>query len=464
GPTMPILAVNAQVDYSGMGSALASRSAGYLVVNILGAILQNIVKKHSEGLLVCAFILSAIVVFATPFVKSLMLMCVLFFFHGTAQGLTDLGGANILLTMWGMNAAAPLNTVHLGYGIGAVFVNLLVRPFLTQKVLSNTVTDSERINSTLSSVNATKTNSNIVIPYTITAVLCVLIAAGHIFFYIRELRSQRQKLPVQQIIDYTAVSINPENVNRSVNEENSSPYSSHTYGRGFFRYNLTLSIIFICYMFFIGGNDQTFSKFFFTYLKFEKFNISTGAASWGIILYWLSYSIGRLIGAVASVFLSVNMCLNIVSCGGLCVAIAWLIFVWAIGLTGTSLFILGAATGLVLAPLFPLSFGLFNQKLNVMPMLIALLLCGSAIGGIALQKIAGFVMDLNPNHFSTLLILCILMSIILYVASNLVYAFYQRKDLSNARSSVTDGAALSLEGFNEEEQLVTNRLKDQEDE
>ncbi|CAF5026422.1 unnamed protein product, partial [Rotaria sp. Silwood1] len=41
GPTMPILAVNAQVDYSGMGSALASRSAGYLVVHSLGAILHN---------------------------------------------------------------------------------------------------------------------------------------------------------------------------------------------------------------------------------------------------------------------------------------------------------------------------------------------------------------------------------------------------------------------------------------
>ena len=28
--------------------------------------------------------------------------------------------------MWGANAVAPLNTVELGYGIGAVFVNLLV--------------------------------------------------------------------------------------------------------------------------------------------------------------------------------------------------------------------------------------------------------------------------------------------------------------------------------------------------
>lgn len=57
---MPILANNINVEFSGMGSALASRSAGYLVANILGVILQNIVKTHSEGLLVIAFILPAI--------------------------------------------------------------------------------------------------------------------------------------------------------------------------------------------------------------------------------------------------------------------------------------------------------------------------------------------------------------------------------------------------------------------
>ena len=74
-------------------------------------------------------------------------------------------------------------------------------------------------------------------------------------------------------------------------DDNSSPYSPRTCGRGYFQYGLILSIIFIGYTFFIGGSDQTFSKFFFSYLKFEKFNLSTGAASWGIILYWLSYSV-----------------------------------------------------------------------------------------------------------------------------------------------------------------------------
>ena len=76
-----------------------------------------------------------------------------------------------------------------------------------------------------------------------------------------------------------------------MNQEESSPYSPRTCGRGFFQYGLTLSIIYICYIFFIGGNDQTFSKFYFTFLKYDKFNISTSAASSGIILYWLSYSV-----------------------------------------------------------------------------------------------------------------------------------------------------------------------------
>jgi hypothetical protein len=83
------------------------------------------------------------------------------------------------------------------------------------------------------------------------------------------------------------------------------------------------------------------------------------------------------------------MCLNIIWFGALCLATTWLIYVWVIGLTGTSLFILGAITGLIFSPIFPLSFGFFNQRLNVIPMLLGLLLGGTALGAITLNKIAG---------------------------------------------------------------------------
>jgi hypothetical protein len=72
-------------------------------------------------------------------------------------------------------------------------------------------------------------------------------------------------------------------------------------------------------------------------------------------------------------------------------------------------------------------------------------------------------MDRNPNQFPTLLIVCILMSIILYVVSNLIFIFHRRKNPLNARVSVTNGAALSPESFNEEEQQMSNYLSAQED-
>ncbi|UJR20194.1 hypothetical protein I4U23_023326 [Adineta vaga] len=423
GPTMSNIAANIRVDFSGIGSILAARATGYLIANIFGVILQNIVKKYSEGLLICAFMLSAIVVFATPFVTSLILMYVLFFIQGIAQSLTDLGGMNILLTMWNDKAAAPLNMTQLGYGIGAILVNLLVRSFLVDKS---------------SSINITA----MIIPYSITAALCFLVAIGHALFYIRKLRNPREQTEGGQF-DYNTLNNHGETVREIV-----SPYSPRTFGNGDFQYGLILSILFICYIFFVSGDDQTFSRFFFSYLKSEQFHLSNSVASRDVILYWLSYSIGRLIGAILSIWFSVNMCLNFIWFGGLCLAIAWLIVVWTIGLTSTTLFILGAATGFVFAPLFPLSLSLINQRLNVVPVLLALLLCGAGLGAIAFQKLAGIIMDKNPNHFPTLLIVCILISIVLYIISNAISYFYQRKN----RSSLIHGVVLPLEVFNEDEQ------------
>ncbi len=67
----------------------------------------------------------------------------------------------------------------------------------------------------------------------------------------------------------------------------------------------------------------------------------------------------------------------------------WLVLVWIVGLTGTSLLILGAISGLIFAPIIPLTFAYFNQRLNVVPILLALVLCGQALGIITFQKVAG---------------------------------------------------------------------------
>ena len=82
--------------------------------------------------------------------------------------------------MWGTHAAAPLNAVHLGYGLGAIFVNLLVRPFITMK-------------------SSSADKRNIIIPYSIAGGLCFFIAIGHLIFYIFKIRHRRQRRQVRII-------------------------------------------------------------------------------------------------------------------------------------------------------------------------------------------------------------------------------------------------------------------------
>jgi hypothetical protein len=125
-----------------------------------------------------------------------------------------------------------------------------------------------------------------------------------------------------------------------------------------------------------------------------------------MIIYWLSYSVwidfnyffviefvylkvGRLICAIVTIFVPVDLALRGLWICGLILAIGWYIFVWIVGLTSTNLLVLGAFTGLIFSPTFPLSFGFINQRLNVNPLLVGLLLCGSALGGMFFQKLGG---------------------------------------------------------------------------
>jgi len=102
------------------------------------------------------------------------------------------------------------------------------------------------------------------------------------------------------------VNTNPSKTETHLDEVQYSQYSPATYGHGYFGYGLSLSIIFILYIFFVVGTDQIFIKFYFSYLKFDKFGISTNGASWGSILFWLSFCVSIFICSFPSLF-----CINI---------------------------------------------------------------------------------------------------------------------------------------------------------
>ncbi len=108
GPTLKILAQKIGVDLTNISTILMSRNGGYMIANLVGASLQNIVRKCPECLLSIAFLIATIgllknydkkeneflfnlVVIITPLISSLTIVSILFFFQGISQGITDLG-------------------------------------------------------------------------------------------------------------------------------------------------------------------------------------------------------------------------------------------------------------------------------------------------------------------------------------------------------------------------------------
>lgn len=68
-------------------------------------------------------------------------------------------------------------------------------------------------------------------------------------------------------------------------------------------------------------------------------------------------------------------------------------------------------------------------------------------------------MDQNPNHFPILLIVCILMSILLYIVSNIVHIIHRRTTGENLAVPVNVRFSKGISG---EEQELDTYLRKQE--
>jgi hypothetical protein len=64
-------------------------------------------------------------------------------------------------------------------------------------------------------------------------------------------------------------------------------------------------------------------------------------------------------------------------------------------------------------------------------------------------------MDHNPDHFPTLLVICIMVAIILYVLSNILYFFHQKTHSLSARTRGPSAVAYSSGSLDDQEQQQT---------
>ena len=187
--------------------------------------------------------------------------------------------------MWSDHVAAPLNLVHLGYGFGAVLANLLIRRSGDEPIADRS----------LSMTNSTSSSSeNIKTSYWLTSFLCLIIGVAHLTLAIRQIllrKSERRERRVTEPSGTLAMVLADDADGERPVKLVSSSSSPRSCGYGSLSYGLSMSSVWIVYMFFLTGNDQTFSKFFFSFLKTSSLSLTRELATWGMIIYWFSYSV-----------------------------------------------------------------------------------------------------------------------------------------------------------------------------
>ncbi len=148
-----------------------------------------------------------------------------------------------------------------------------------------------------------------------------------------------------------------------------------------------------------------------------------------MIFYWFPMLIGRILSIfLTALWISPELMLSISLLFCVLTYLFWLIFLWYIGLTRLSVFILVTLNGFSISSIFPTTIGWMKQ----FPIELTFLLTSNAAGGIGFGFICGYVFQhYNPKHLFTILIIAVLSTSILFLLSFIFQNNHSKKIKKN---------------------------------
>lgn len=312
GPALSELRDRSGSGIGGIGVLFVAQSAGYFLGSIVAGRLYDRYDGHrvfAGALLVIGFGM-----FVLPMFNSVNALFVVFVVIGTGASSTDVG-ANLLL-MWnlGVNSGRAMNTLHLFFGVGALFSPIFIHIGLDLAARS-------------------------------AAALCVAFAV------------------------WALATPAPRHI--------AVPRDEHT--------DTTRRLLLLLAMFFAlyAGLEIGFSGWIKTYG--EEINLSELAATWLTTVFWVGFTLGRLLASVIGqrfrpkMILAYASVLTLTASTILLVGNGRPVSLW----TGTAL--MGIAT----APQFPVMFTFLERRIHVTGAATAWFVAAAGIGGLTFPWLIG---------------------------------------------------------------------------
>lgn len=133
-----------------------------------------------------------------PITKTYWVSALQFFIQGVASSFYDLGGNQMILSLWDGISNSPINLMHAGYGVGAILAVQIAKPFIKFDPM-----DKYRIEGKGNQNFSQQTKNeelhlqqhiDIRVPYWISSTVALVISALFLLMQLRELRCNKDLL------------------------------------------------------------------------------------------------------------------------------------------------------------------------------------------------------------------------------------------------------------------------------
>ncbi|KAK3577972.1 hypothetical protein CHS0354_008915 [Potamilus streckersoni] len=435
GPTLLDMKLLLHTNLESIAGSVSGRGAGALLGAFVSGILVDRFSDWKDLITGISQLGAALSIIMMPFVRDTGFLWLLFFASGAAAGMTSVAGQSAALELWEEHAASPMHALHMGFGIGALLVPIMVNPFLAKFVEYNTTDKVNSSNFQNHDSVIILEKSQVHVAYLIVSTVTFCIGLPFFIYQYLHIRQRRQNQYSRLDISVSRRKIKPRTFKEMINPG--------SYAGGSVCYGTLMLILLFIFYFNLVGAEQLFGNFVRSFsvdeLKFDK-----DSASYLNMLFWASFAFGRFVGSIASKYISqrtlfaVEATLNLIS--------VTLLDIFSTR-SMTLLWFFTATNGLFIAPLYPAGISYGNIQIEITGIWVMMIIFGGGFGDMTYTWTSGHVYSLfGPRsllyvlQFSAICIFIIAM-VIVSVGSSRKSRFIVHVKVEELRQIDTDQAS-----------------------
>lgn len=330
----------------------------------------------------------------------------------------------MVMHLWGEDAASPMNSLHFGFGLGALIAPQIARPFLSPDALDydDDVTTMPTTTMFSNTTEAPKIDeSQIEIPYIIAGCAVALFALFMVGFYIR---GPPKGFHLHQPKSNFREMVNP---------------GSCANGRTCFGVQLLVAL-FLYYIQTVGG-ERAYGKFLFSYAVDSDIKMKKSEASNLQTVFWASFTAGRLSGVLIGKFVPLryvmigNVIGNVITAS---------ILAGFAEQNATILWVFSCIMGALISIAFPNGMSWANLHLKMNSMSVMILVIGGGCGDFTYNYLTGFLFDKDPQNLMYVMVGYAVFLLAVYVLMELLACLNDRNFVENQVEDIWEDLEINV--------------------